>query len=532
MYHTRLPLVEAIQSLGFAPSRADGEALFDLLVSADKELALAIERALFHLGSWAAQQAMARLPLARPPLRGRLCRLVGRIAQQTQAEDLCQFLQAALADHDPKTRRNAIIALGKLQRPDVEQTLLHCWKQESTIEQRRSLAAALGKVGGTCSLACLRVVETSDPELRRIIDEAILKIERTLGRQDVSLIDPHLRILRPVRALLHCRSGLEKILHEEVDPTLHPRIRGPGLVQVRLAGSLAELYQARTLLRFGFPLPAQRLGEKEDVGQAVARALSSVKGQAIFRTWTVGAMRYRLEWAAAGHRRAATWRCVQAVSRISPTLINDPTASPWEAIITERNNQVEVELWPRGLADPRFSYRRRDVPAASHPTLAAALARLAGVRPEDIVWDPFVGSGTELIERALLGPYAKLYGSDHDPAALETATENLKAAGLSRWALATADARTHRPADKVTLIITNPPMGRRVLSRGQIHSVYAACLTHWSQILAPGGRLVWISPLFQQTMTLAQQAGLSTTFHRRVDMGGFTAELQTLVKLR
>ena len=31
---------------------------------------------------------------------------------------------------------------------------------------------------------------------------------------------------------------------------------------------------------------------------------------------------------------------------------------------------------------------------------SSALARAAGVQPQEVVWDPFVGSGLELIERA------------------------------------------------------------------------------------------------------------------------------------
>ena len=77
-----------------------------------------------------------------------------------------------------------------------------------------------------------------------------------------------------------------------------------------------------------------------------------------------------------------------------PELVNDPTASLWEAVVVEKP-RVAVEVWPRGLGDPRFAYRRAYVPASSHPTLAAALARVGGVRADDVVWDPFVGAGTE-----------------------------------------------------------------------------------------------------------------------------------------
>ena len=60
---------------------------------------------------------------------------------------------------------------------------------------------------------------------------------------------------------------------------------------------------------------------------------------------------------------------------------------------------------------------RRDFLAYGGAT-GAALATgslSSGARADDVVWDPFVGSGTELVERALAGPYARLLGSDTDP---------------------------------------------------------------------------------------------------------------------
>ena len=148
--------------------------------------------------------------------------------------------------------------------------------------------------------------------------------------------------------------------------------------------------------------------------------------------------------------------------------------------------------WPRGLDDPRFIYRRKLVPAASHPTLAAALARIAGVRSNDVIWDPFVGAGTELVERARLGPHKKLYGSDLDPAALAAARENLSFANLDAE-LVRGDARHYRPPEPVSLVLTNPPMGRRVRSHEGLPELFTVFWQHAAELLAVGGRLVWIS---------------------------------------
>jgi tRNA G10 N-methylase Trm11 len=214
-------------------------------------------------------------------------------------------------------------------------------------------------------------------------------------------------------------------------------------------------------------------------------------------------------------------------------MVNDPTDSLWEIVIAEdATGKVDIEALPRGAEDSRFTYRRGDVPASSHPTLAAALARIAGVQPDDVVWDPFVGSGSELVERAKLGPYARLFGTDVAEKAIAVARRNLATAGVERAELSIRDARSFRPAAPVTLVITNPPMGRRVLDRDALAPLFDELFTHAARVAAPHARFVWISPLFDRSVAFATRAGWAIALRRRVDMGGFWGELQlfTLAK--
>jgi tRNA G10 N-methylase Trm11 len=197
-------------------------------------------------------------------------------------------------------------------------------------------------------------------------------------------------------------------------------------------------------------------------------------------------------------------------------------------VVEQTGPEPHVVLVPRAFDDPRFSYRCRDVPAASHPTVAAALARVAGVRDDDVVWDPFVGSGLELVERARLGPYRRLIGTDIDGRALDAARENLRAAGVTAE-LALADAAAHRPAG-VTLILTNPPMGRRVARSHDLGRLLEAFVRHAARTLTPRGRLVWLSPLPALTHDVAAEVGLHVRPGPLVDMGGFETELQILTK--
>jgi 23S rRNA G2445 N2-methylase RlmL len=241
-------------------------------------------------------------------------------------------------------------------------------------------------------------------------------------------------------------------------------------------------------------------------------------------------VRYRLAWQDGGHRRAVTWSAAQAIGKRAPALVNDPTASLWEVVVAENRRFVDVSLAPRGLSDPRFGWRLGDVPAASHPTIAAALARVAGVRDGDVVWDPFVGSGSELVERARLGSYRSLHGSDVEPRALEVARRNLDAAGL-KATLESGDALSLRPAG-VTLILTNPPMGRRASRARGLSDALDRFVAHAATVLPVGGRLVWITPWAARGRAAAERAGLSLEWARNVDMGGFDAEMQRFVRAR
>ena len=360
---------------GFVPGQEDAQELFALLAGGDKQSSRAAERALARLGSWAAEQALGRLSTAAAPLRARLARLVGRVAGKTQQPALLSSLLDLTFDPDVKTRRSAVMALGKLGlseagldgRGRIERRLLALWSEGPELVEQRGLVSALGKVGGTAALAVLRDQRSDDAELSRLLEEARLKIERTLGRSTPGFIDPRLVFPLPLRVRFHCRAGLEAILADELGKALSPRAGPPARVEVQIAASMERLQTIRTALRFGFPLPARQLAPGEELAAAVANTLTAPPVRALLRALTVGPIRFRLEWAGAGHRRAQSFRVAAAVAERWPELRNDPTRSLWEVIVHESQNgrRLELELWPRGLPDPRFAYRRRDLPAAS-----------------------------------------------------------------------------------------------------------------------------------------------------------------------
>jgi tRNA G10 N-methylase Trm11 len=78
----------------------------------------------------------------------------------------------------------------------------------------------------------------------------------------------------------------------------------------------------------------------------------------------------------------------------------------------------------------------------------------------------------------------------------------------------------------VTLIVTNPPMGRRSLRTTGTADLLDRFVAHAATVLVPGGRLVWIAPWPARARGAGERAGLTLEQARAVDMGGFDAEIQ------
>lgn len=526
-------LMKRLLDPGFTPGKTHLDELWGLLAGQDEKLAEAAEKALLRVGAPLGQTILERLPQATSPQRGRLARLLGKLAAHETGASLRPQLIALLDDPDAKTRRNAIIALGKAPLEGAEEALLARWTEQTPVEQQRSIAASLGKIGGSRSLDRLKCIEHDDPELRRIVAQSALMLARTLEREQSveANILGSAQASEPLHVVARCRRGLEALLLEELESILlKPAIIAPGQVRGVLEGPLDKLFGARVMMSFSLLLKPVPIHDG-DLPGALAAALTSREAKLIFSTFTEGQVRYRIDWQEGGHRRGLTWMCARRVEQADPSLRNDPTGSNWEVFIAERDGSLRVELTPKAIDDPRFRYRTHDVPAASHPTIAAALARVAGVKEHDVVWDPFVGSGLELCERAKLGPYQKLYGTDVDPVALDAARANLQKAGVKEVTLIAGDSRQQRIAG-LSLVISNPPMGRRVARREGVESLLLPMIENVAAQLVPGGRLVWLSPLPDATAHAGERAGLAVRRGPEVDMGGFWTELQVMTAER
>jgi SAM-dependent methyltransferase len=514
-------LARALALPGFTPGARDAPALVELVIAGDDPAAARAATALAGLGAPARAAIGARFASVDEGGQARLVRALGLLARAGDGEARAALL-ARIADPAPRVRRAAAVALGKLGGDDARRALIARWDAgDAAPDERRALAEALGKLGGDDAIARLDALDTGgDAELARLRDRAVVMAERTAARDTPSRIRNDVAPPAPILARLGCRPGLGPLLIEELAALgLAARPIGDRGAELRLTAPPSALFAARLWATLAIPFP---LAPGDDLAVAVAQTLAAPALLGLLRAWTEGPIRWRLGFEH-GHKRAVVWRAAQAVAAAVPDLLNDPTATTWDALVDDAARTLA--LVPRRLDDPRFTYRVADVPAASHPTVAAALAWLAEARPDDRVWDPFCGSGVELIERARRGPVRSLLGTDLAPDALAAARANLAAAAVSA-ALSVADARDHAPGrpGSIDLIVTNPPLGSRV--QLDAAALLVAALPNLARALAPAGRLVWITPAPRRTTPAAEQLGLVRRRSHPVDLGGVRGQLE------
>lgn len=174
-------------------------------------------------------------------------------------------------------------------------------------------------------------------------------------------------------------------------------------------------------------------------------------------------------------------------------------------------NSVTMMIDASGEGLHKRGYRRNSNAAPLKETLAASMCDLARIYPDTQLFDPFCGSGTLLIEAALMATKTapglrrffaaerfgfipenvwreertraqdliihnvdfRAQGFDIDKNAVELTLENAKKAGVAKYVkAAVADIRDFTPPEERCLTITNPPYGERLLDVKAAEELY------------------------------------------------------------
>jgi 23S rRNA G2445 N2-methylase RlmL len=483
---------------------------------------------------------VARFDAASPEERNKrvaVIRAVGVVfsesGQVEEKEKVREWLLGLLQDPSEIVRRYAMTAMPKIGAGAKEEgKLLSALRSKIGEREKKFLARTLGKIGGSAALE------------QGFLGDAEQKIKASVARSaSPSAVRFHavLEEFPSLRIQLRGRQGLEGIVGDEVEQSQEKdgkfrvaEVQSGKVTIVPLAPfSLADIYAMRCFGAASFVLGNANGANETDSLEALAKLITSPLSRRLLQTFTEGSIRYRLNFVSKGHQRAAVDRLANLVYARCPDILNDARKVTWTIDIYPNGRGQLVELRPNLTPDPRFSYRQKDVPAASHPPLAACLARLAGRIENEVIWDPFCGSGLELIERALLGGVRCVYGTDLSEQAVRIAQTNFAAANAAsvtakfmRGDFRDVAAGGLLKAGMVTLIITNPPMGIRVPVPDR-RQLIADLFRVAAKLLKPDGRLVLVNPLSTET----PHPMLKLQFQQRIDMGGFECRMQKYLRV-
>ncbi len=147
------------------------------------------------------------------------------------------------------------------------------------------------------------------------------------------------------------------------------------------------------------------------------------------------------------------------------------------------------------------TYKVEHLQASLRPTLAAAMVRLADLKPRQVILDPMCGAGTILAE-VLTATRSKrlhdgagwdltLLGGDIDPGHVRAAQANLRKLGhvrLTAW-----DARSlPLESGSVDRVLSNPPFGKQLGTPAAIGPLYRDLVKECDRILRQGGKAVFL----------------------------------------
>jgi len=140
------------------------------------------------------------------------------------------------------------------------------------------------------------------------------------------------------------------------------------------------------------------------------------------------------------------------------------------------------------------------------PKIARIMVNLAlgkNFTKDQVLLDPFCGSGNILMEASMLG--LKIIGTDLSTDQLEGTRKNLNWLGVKNFSLLNLDAtQIFKELDiKINYIVTEPFMGKPNLRPDRIkyvtkglHKLYLGSLKSWLKALEPKGTVCMVFPVY------------------------------------
>lgn len=363
-----------------------------------------------------------------------------------------------------------------------------------------------------------------------------------------------------------CGPRLEPVLEKELNELGYAETRaGFRGVYVDIT-SVAAIYHinycSRVATRVLQPLLTFRCGGKEDLYEAT----SSLNWELYFRkakTFAIDANvdhpKLRNSLYAAQVMKDAI--CDQLVEKKGKRPSVDTSQPDLQLNLFIRHGKGTISLDTSGDALHKRGYRQEGGEAPMRETLAAALLKMGNYQSKDILLDPCAGSGTILIEAALMAsntppgifrtkwgffhilqfsedewlnvkiredakrislPKNQFFGVELNKNAHRIALGNLRAAGFHGSVnLTLGDFRDYEPTVPPTFLMTNPPWGRRIDEEEALIPLYRSLGDFMKRKMHKPS----IGCVLTGSLVLSKEIGLAASKRHVVDNGGVESRL-------
>lgn len=312
----------------------------------------------------------------------------------------------------------------------------------------------------------------------------VIRLTTNPGLEDVVVEEA--RKLLPTAQLTPCPGGLQAQVLVEYTPTAD-LLNAPTTTEdvVQLLKSMGTVHRVISHLDH-FTVDRDPETPARIAAQLCSLEVPGLEAAENFRVTTerTGTHEFRSELV----QRAVGAMIVQRYAK--PVKLNEPEVEV-RVDVLERHCLVGVD---HGPAAPAYRQARVFQPRVTlNPVVAYAMLHVAGLledpEKEITLLDPFVGSGTILIEAGAQLSNATLLGLEIDPTTAAGAQTNIQAAGLrDRTTIQRADARMlSRSVDaaSVDCVVTNPPFGVRIGKNTDFGAFYRDLLQGFSVVLKP-----------------------------------------------
>lgn len=186
------------------------------------------------------------------------------------------------------------------------------------------------------------------------------------------------------------------------------------------------------------------------------------------------------------------------------------------------------------VSTKEFSARKPSRKPFSHPStlqpkLARCMVNLSRVKRGGLLFDPFCGTGTILVEAGLMG--VETLGGDLQERMVAGARLNLKYYKVERCHLMVADALCP-PLRKVDAVATDPPYGRSASTVGRpLKGLLEGFLSAAAELLPRHGCLCMASPLEAEVSFMAEKVGFKVLEEHAIHVHKSLTRLVSVLKL-